>query len=157
MDTRGALKVTIKPKAKLVPELVCQDAFISMKFYVGILGFQVLYDRPEQGFYYLERQGAEIMIGQLSDSSWITDTIEPPFGRGLHFQITTSDLAKLYDTCKFNEVKFFREWEEAWYRADDHYVGQSQFIICDPDGYMLRFAESLGKRTKAPETGRVVS
>ncbi len=157
MDTRGALKVTIKPKAELVPELVCQDAFISMKFYVGILGFQVLYDRPEQGFYYLERQGAEIMIGQLSDSSWITDTIEPPFGRGLHFQIMTTDLAKLYDTCKSNGVKVFREWEEAWYRADDHYVGQSQFIICDPDGYMLRFAENIGKRIKAPEKGRVVS
>jgi len=147
----------ILPKAPLVPELACQDASASKKFYVQILGFRVLYDRPEQGFCYLERQGAEIMIEQLSDSSWLSDTIEPPFGRGLHFQIMTTGLAALYDTCKSNNVRIFREWEEAWYRTEDHYVGQRQFIICDPDGYMLRFAEDLGIRTEPPKKGRVVT
>lgn len=147
----------IKPKAQLVPELACQDATVSKNFYVGILGFQVLYDRSEQGFYYLERQGAEIMLEQLSDTSWLSDTIEPPFGRGLHFQIMTTGLAELYDTCKSNNVKIFREWEEAWYRADDHYSGQCQFILCDPDGYMLRFAEDLGILVKPPSKGRVVT
>ena len=149
--------MTIRPKAQLVPELACRDASVSRNFYVELLGFQVLYDRPDKGFYYLERQGAEIMVEQLSDSSWIAADIEPPFGRGLHFQIMTSDLRSLYDTCKLNEVRIFREWEEAWYRADDHYVGQSQFIICDPDGYMLRFAEDLGERPEPPKKGRTVS
>lgn len=149
--------MTLETKAQLVPELACRDAFVSKKFYVETLGFRVLYERPKHDFYYLERQGAEIMIEQLSGTSWIADTLEPPFGRGLHFQIETTDLASLYDTCKTNGVNIFREWEAAWYRADDHYVGQSQFIICDPDGYMLRFVESLGKRTDPPEQGRIVS
>jgi catechol 2,3-dioxygenase-like lactoylglutathione lyase family enzyme len=149
--------MTINARARLVPELACRDVAVSKKFYVEILGFRVLYERPNHGFHYLERQGAEIMIEQLSDTSWIADTLDPPFGRGLHFQIETTDLAKLYDTCKKHDVKIFREWEDAWYRADDHYVGQSQFIICDPDGYMMRFVESLGKRQIPPEKGRVVS
>ncbi|MBL4766874.1 MAG: VOC family protein [Rhodobacteraceae bacterium] len=149
--------MTIETKAQLVPELACRDASVSRQFYVEILGFRVLYERLNHGFYYLERQGAEIMIEQLSDTSWIADTLEPPFGRGLHFQIETTELAKLYDICKINGVKIFREWEEAWYRAENHYVGQSQFIVCDPDGYMLRFVESLGKRLDPPEKGRVVS
>ena len=127
-----------------------------MRFYTEILGFRVLYDRPEHGFYYLERQGAEIMIEQLSDSSWLAGPVEPPFGRGMHFEITTVDLAALYDTCKSSGTTIFRDWEEAWYRADDRYVGQNQFIVCDPDGYMLRFAEDLGTRSELPRTGRVV-
>jgi catechol 2,3-dioxygenase-like lactoylglutathione lyase family enzyme len=151
------MKMAIIPKARLVPELACQDVSISKEFYVELLGFRILYDRPDNGFYYLERQGAEIMIEQLSDSSWIAGDIEPPFGRGLHFQIMTTGLAKLYDTCKINGVLIFREWEDAWYRADDHYLGQSQFIICDPDGYMLRFAEDLGKLAEPPKKGRAVS
>jgi len=148
--------MNIEPKASLVPELACRDAAASKTFYVEILGFQVRYDRPDQGFCYLERQGAEIMLEQLSDSSWISDTIEPPFGRGLHFQIMTTDLAALYESCKSNDVKIFREWEEAWYRADDHYSGQCQFVVCDPDGYLLRFAEDLGELTEPPKKSRVV-
>lgn len=138
--------MTIMPKAQLVPELVCQDASASKRFYVEILGFQVLYERQEHDFFYLERQGAEIMIEQLSDSSWVSDVIEPPFGRGINFGIMTTELAKLYDTCKFNDVSIYREWEEVWYRTGDHYIGRSQFIISDPDGYLLRFAEDLGER-----------
>ena len=93
------------------------------------------------------------MIEQLDESSWVVGTIEPPFGRGVNFQIMTTGLAELYENCKTNGVKLFREWEDAWYRADDHYVGQSQFIVCDPDGYMLRFAEDLGERSEPPERG----
>ncbi len=148
--------MTVRPKAKLVPELACRDAAASMRFYTEVLGFRVLYDRPEFGFYYLERQGAEIMIEQLSDSSWLSGQLEPPFGRGLHFQVMVDDLEKLYEACKSSEVMIFRKWEEAWYRAADHYVGQSQFIICDPDGYMLRFAQDLGARSTPPHTGRTV-
>ena len=144
------------PKATLVPELACCDAAASLRFYTEVLGFNVLYDRPEKGFYYLERQGAEIMIEQLTDSSWLAAPVEPPFGRGVSFQIDTTNLAALYKTCKSNGAKVFLAPEEAWYRAGDHFVGQNQFIVCDPDGYLLRFTESLGTRSQPPQTGRVV-
>lgn len=149
--------MTVKPKAQLVPELACQNASLSRNFYVEVLGFSVLYERPDQGFCYLERQGAEIMIEQLSKNTWKSGEMRPPFGRGLHFQIMTTGLEELYDSCKTNNVKIFREPEDAWYRADDLYVGQRQFVICDPDGYMLRFAEELCERIEPPQTGRKIT
>ncbi len=80
---------------------------------------------------------SEIMIEQFSKNTWKSGEMRPPFGRGLHFQIMTTGLEELYDSCKINNVKIFRELEDAWYRADDIYVGQRQFVVCDPDGYML--------------------
>jgi len=139
----------------LVPELGCREVLKSLQFYTGILGFHIRYERPEEGFYYLERQGAEIMIEQQDADSWVAAKAEPPFGRGMHFQIRTDSLAALYDTCKTSGAVIFREWEEAWYRAENTYLGQVQFIVQDPDGYLLRFEQGLGASTN-PKTGRVV-
>lgn len=139
----------------LVPELGCHDVLASLQFYTQVLGFGIRYERPEKGFYYLERQGAEIMIEQLDEGSWIAAQPDPPLGRGMHFQIGTTDLAALYKTCKTDNAVIFRGWEEAWYRAGDHYVGQVQFIVSDPDGYLLRFEQGLGTR-KEPQTGRII-
>jgi len=36
------------------------------------------------------------------------------------------------------------EPHERWYRRDNTAVGQRQFLVMDPDGYLLRFAQSLG-------------
>ena len=139
----------------LVPELNCQNVQASLLFYTTVLGFRIRYDRPDKGFYFLERQGAEIMIEQLGESSWLAAPAEPPLGRGMNLQISTTDLASLYETCKSASAVIFRDWEEAWYRAGDHYVGQVQFIVQDPDGYLLRFQQGLG-RDKDPKSGRVV-
>lgn len=38
--------------------------------------------------------------------------------------------------------------EERWYRADDREVGNRQFILLDPDGYLLRFYQDLGRRPR---------
>lgn len=46
----------------LVPELDVAVLVRSLAFYVGVLGFRVRYDRPEEQFAYLERQGAELML-----------------------------------------------------------------------------------------------
>lgn len=139
----------------LVPELGCQDVLASLRFYTEVLGFHIRYDRPEKGFYFLERQGAEIMIEQMDETSWLVAPAVPPLGRGMNLQIATTGLATLYEVCKGAGAVIFRDWEEAWYRAGDTYVGQVQFIVQDPDGYLLRFEQGLGTR-KAPQTGRVV-
>jgi hypothetical protein len=36
--------------------------------------------------------------------------------------------------------------EEKWYRANDTQLGNRQFIVQDPDGYLLRFFQDLGTR-----------
>lgn len=138
------------PPARLVPELVCRDLSASLRFYLDVLGFRILYQRPEDRFAYLEREGAELMLDQLSEGSWLTAETSPPFGRGLNLQIQVSDADSLYARVGAAGGPVFKEIEEAWYRAGDHHVGNRQFLVQDPDGYLLRFFQDLGRRDDLP-------
>lgn len=97
------------------------------------------------------------MIEQVSPDTWKSGELERPYGRGLHFQIMTVNVQPLHDRCVARGATIFRGIEDAWYRAGEEYVGQRQFVVLDPDGFMIRFAEDLGKRPKPPQTGRCVS
>ncbi len=135
--------------APLVPELLVRDLAASRRFYCDLLGFQVLYERPEDDFVYLEIAGAQIMLEQFEEGEdfWITGPMTPPFGRGINFEIGVPALAPLLGSLKAADWPLFRPAEERWYRRDNLQVGQRQFLVQDPDGYLLRFAESLGERT----------
>ena len=37
--------------------------------------------------------------------------------------------------------------------AGEHEAGVTQFLVADPDGYLIRFQASLGRRPFAPEPG----
>ncbi len=137
----------------LIPELLITDIAVSLPFYTDVLGFAVAYQRPENNFAMLERQGAWIMLDQLvpgSDRSWIAGPLEKPFGRGMNLEIRTTNINELYATCQKAKAAIFLPIEEKWYRADDNYLGSRQFIVLDPDGYLLRFAESLGAAGELP-------
>lgn len=51
----------------LTPELACTNLKISLAFYVGVLEFNVQYQRPEDGFAMLERQGLRYHARRNSD------------------------------------------------------------------------------------------
>lgn len=106
-----------------------------------------MFDRPEEGFAYLEREGAELMLDELGKTrDWLKASAEYPFGRGLNLQIKTADVEKLYDDVRRAGADIFLEMETKWYRCGDEMLGNRQFIVCDPDGYLLRFFEDLGKK-----------
>ena len=132
----------------LVPELNCTNLQTSLSFYIETLGFQILYDRPESYFAMLERQGAQIMIEQINtgERMWLTAELENPFGRGVNFQIRTKNINALYKKIQGSNACIFLEMEEKWYRSNTIEVGNRQFIVQDPDGYLLRFFEDLGER-----------
>jgi catechol 2,3-dioxygenase-like lactoylglutathione lyase family enzyme len=139
--------------AALTPELACTNLKISLAFYLGVLGFNVQYERPEDGFAMLERQGARIMLDEIrtafvtgTDRTWLAAPIERPFGRGINLQIQTTNVDDLYAKVRAAKADIFLPIEEKWYRADDAELGNRQFIVKDPDGYLLRFAEDLGTR-----------
>ena len=52
-------------RPKLVPELYCLDLSDSLEFYCELLGFTVLYSRPEEGFAYLDMNGVELMLDEI--------------------------------------------------------------------------------------------
>ncbi|MDH6259294.1 VOC family protein [Bradyrhizobium sp. BR13661] len=131
--------------ARLVPEFDVFDLERSKSFWCDILGFQIAYQRPENLFMYIELQGAQVMLNQRN-GNWETGPLERPLGRGINFQIFVDSVAPLLDALKQHKWALFRECHDAWYRIAGEERGNRQFLVQDPDGYLLRFAEDLGKR-----------
>lgn len=131
--------------AHLVPELSCTDIAASLAFYTGVLGFSVRFARPEDRFAYLEREGAELMLEQ-ANGHWQTGPLERPLGRGVNFQVEVTDVQALHDAVVAAGVPLFRPLRTSWYRTGDLESGQAEFLVQDPDGYLLRFCQHLGER-----------
>ena len=131
----------------LVPELSITDYQKTLHFYTEILGFKIEYQREEEGFAYLSHGESQIMIDQIGlTRTWMTGELEYPLGRGINLQIEVPDVDKLLKRLHQNDISLFMELEEKWYRKDDVEVGNKQFLVQDPDGYLLRFFEDLGTR-----------
>jgi catechol 2,3-dioxygenase-like lactoylglutathione lyase family enzyme len=134
--------------AKLVPELYVTNIKDTLDFYIETLGFEMKYGRPEDGFAYLDKEGAQIMVEEInqSDRTWITGDLEKPYGRGINFQIEIADVDGLYQKIRDMNYPLFMEIEEKWYRTGDIMGGNRQFLVQDPDGYLLRFFTHLGDK-----------
>jgi hypothetical protein len=79
----------------------------------------------------------------VGDCAWRR---ERPLGRGVNFQIRVADVAALYARVVDAGLDPFIPMEERWYRRDDVELGNKQFAVADPDGYLLRFFSDLGRR-----------
>lgn len=134
--------------AALVPELDVASLEASLEFYVGILGFRVRYDRPEERFAYLEREAAELMLEEAAGPGrrFRTAPLEHPFGRGVNLQIACGDVEALERRVTAAGLDLIVALETRWYRAGQIERGNHQFVVADPDGYLLRFFEDLGER-----------
>ena len=130
----------------IIPELKVLEFAKSLEFYTKLAGFKVLYDREEEDFAMLELNGAKLMIEGLGKNrSWIAASLERPFGRGMHLQVAVENVESLYQHFKKAEYPIFFPLEEKWYRVKDRKVGHKQFLVQDPDGYLLRFFEKIGE------------
>ena len=129
----------------LVPELLVRDLAASLGFWRDLCGFAVLYDRPEEGFACIEREGARIMLDRLGATrDWVAAPLEPPFGRGMNLEIAVASLAPLLAALEAAGRPFFLPPEEKAYRVGEALVRVRQFIVQDPDGYLVRFSERVG-------------
>ena len=114
--------------APLVPELLVSNLKRSVAFWCGHI--------------------AQIMREQRDEASrnWLTGPLDPPLGRGINFQIEVGDLQGILGSLTVAAWPLFMGIEEKWYRVSDHERGQRQFLVQDPDGYLLRLATPLGVR-----------
>lgn len=135
--------------APLVPELNVRALERSLAFWRDLLGFRVVYGRPQEGFAFLELEGLQVMLERLDAESWRTGPLEPPFGRGINLQMEVSRLQPLLDRLAAAHWPLWHPPEERWYRVGMVEHGQRQFLVQDPDGYLLRFCETLGERPAA--------
>jgi catechol 2,3-dioxygenase-like lactoylglutathione lyase family enzyme len=132
----------------LVPELDVSDLAQSLEFYVGLIGFAVRYERPEERFAYLVLDKAHLMLEEAAGPGrrFRTAPLEHPYGRGVNFQITVADAAALHKRVLAAGLIPQLSIEERWYRLDPAEIGLRQFALLDPDGYLLRFVTELGRR-----------
>lgn len=133
----------------LIPEFAVSDWQKSQRFYCDILGFSVKYARPEDGFAMLTLGSAHLMIDQIGAGRTFDDGHLPqnyPFGRGMNMQIITDDVATLIANLADIGHDLYLPLEEKWYRSGPQELGNRQFVVADPDGYLLRFFEDIGSR-----------
>lgn len=121
----------------LIPELSVSNINQSKEFYLK-LGFTIKYERPENKFCFLELEENQIMIEQINEN-WSVGTLEYPYGRGINISMTIKDIDKMYNDLKIKKVKFFQDLEIHDYRVGSEISYDKEFLIQDPDGYLLRF------------------
>jgi catechol 2,3-dioxygenase-like lactoylglutathione lyase family enzyme len=136
--------------ARLTPELEVEDLDRSLAFYTGVLDFTVRYARPEERFVLLELQVANLMLEEAAGPGrrFHIAPLEHPFGRGVNFQIEVANVDDLHARVLAARSHVVLPMEERWYRRTDHETGNRQFVVADPDGYLLRFFTDLGRRPR---------
>jgi catechol 2,3-dioxygenase-like lactoylglutathione lyase family enzyme len=147
----------------LVPELDVAELARSLPFYVDVLEFRILFERPAERFAYLERSGVELMLQEAAGPGrrFRTAALEHPFGRGVNFQVRVENVDAVHARAVEAGADIVVEIEERWYRVDvaerggrwrktgPIEVGNRQFVFADPDGYLWRPFRDLGERSTA--------
>ncbi len=131
---------------KLIPELCVSSLEKSLWFYTNILGFKIEYERNERRFAFISYEDSQITLEENPNSKWSTGKLEYPFGRGVNFQIEVGNLEVLLGRLKENVYPLKMEPKENWYRQGDKLLGLREFLVLDPDGYLLRFSQSIGSK-----------
>ena len=124
----------------LIPELTVSDVERTKDFYVGVLGFEIEYERPEDRFVFLSL-GENQMMFEQENGAWSVGELEAPYGRGVNFEMTVADVEGLYARVAAAGIEPFRELAENTYAAADGEITQKEFLVQDPDGYLLRFTD----------------
>lgn len=119
----------------LIPELSVTDVEKSKVFYLN-LGFEIKYQREK--FYFLELEENQIMIEEINDH-WNVGELEYPFGRGINLSMSVSDIDSYYEKLKDKNISFFKPLMCNKYQVNDEIYEDKEFLLQDPDGYLLRF------------------
>ena len=144
----------------LTPELDVCDLATSLRVYLEVLEFRVLFERSAERFAYLGRDGAEVMIEEAAGPGrrFRTAPLETPYGRGVNFQLRVTDVDAMLVRAVERGAEIVVPMEERWYRVDvaqpggrwqqagPTEAGNRQFVVADPDGYLWRPFADLGAR-----------
>ena len=124
----------------LIPELSVSSIETSKDFYVNKLGFKIEYERKEDKFIFISFKNNQIMLEEINNN-WSVGLLEYPFGRGINFEMTVSNIDKFYNNVKASNITLFKDLMISNYRKDNKTIVQKEFLIQDPDGYLLRFCD----------------
>ena len=122
----------------LIPELSVFDILQTKNFYEE-LGFKIEYERQEEKFVFMSFQDSQFMFEQIHDEGWNTGELIYPLGRGINFSITVDDIENLYTFVKSKKLEIYKKLTKSVYLVNGIEEIQMEFLIQDPNGYLLRF------------------
>lgn len=123
---------------KLIPELSVFNIVQTKRFYSD-LGFKIEYERPGENFVFMSFQGSQFMFEQIHEDGWNTGELNYPLGRGINFSIAVNHVEELYIFVKSKGMDIYRDLTQSVYQVDGTEEVQMEFLIQDPNGYLLRF------------------
>ena len=120
----------------IAPELFVRDIDASLRFYVEQLGFRTV--RRGSGFAVVARGDAHLLLATPDETvqamaNWLA---AGPRGVGVHIRIIVDAVDALYQRASASSATVVRG-------LDDRAYGLRDFIIADPDGFLLRFASPI--------------
>ncbi|MGP1434660.1 MAG: bleomycin resistance protein [Catonella sp.] len=122
----------------LIPELSVFDILQTKNFYEE-LGFKIEYERQEEKFVFMSFQDSQFMFEQIHDEGWSTGELIYPLGRGINFSIAVDDIENLYKLVKSKKLEIYKKLTQSVYLVNGIEEIQMEFLIQDPNGYLLRF------------------
>ena len=120
----------------IAPELFVRDIDASLRFYVEQLGFRTV--RREAGFAVVSLGDAHLLLATPDETvqamaNWLA---AGPRGVGVHIRIMVDAVDALYQRASASSATVVQG-------LDDRAYGLRDFIIADPDGFLLRFASPI--------------
>ena len=126
---------------RCIPELTVRNIEKTKQFYIDLLGFQLEYERTEDRFIFVSFDGAQFMFEELHKDGWNVAEMTYPFGRGINFSIEADDIDALYKKLLSCKYPLYRPLVINKYESNGGYIEQKEFLVQDPDGYLLRFTK----------------
>lgn len=126
---------------RLIPELTVRSIEKTKRFYVDLLNFRLEYERVEDKFAFVSFEGSQFMFEELHEDGWNIAEMVYPFGRGINFSMEVDDIDAIYEKLISCEYPLYRPLMVNKYESNDEYIEQKEFLVQDPDGYLLRFTK----------------
>ena len=86
----------------------------------------------------MQLENNQIMIEENNDN-WNVGKLEYPYGNGINISMAVDNVEELYENLKNKHIKFFIDLQINEYRVEDNIFQDKEFLLQDPDGYLLRF------------------
>ncbi|MDE1188447.1 MAG: VOC family protein [Pantoea sp.] len=128
---------------RMVPELTVTDFSASLHFYTVVLGFSIIIRRSDPDFAYVSFGEAQLMLEQYHEEGWNTVELVRPLGRGVNFQIEVDDIEQVLARVYAHGITLYRDLRDNHYSTGETTACQREFLVQDPDGYLLRFSQYI--------------
>lgn len=113
---------------RIAPCLSVTDLPRALAFYVGVLGFEKVFENGDPvGFVILERDAAELHLSRNAGHKASTSNVA---------HLMVSDAAALYAHCTQRGVKIVKALRDADY-------GLRGFVLADPDGNRIDIGQAI--------------